>query len=128
MGAGEIGGGVDAERHGIDDGRVDAHAVFQRAELLELLALLKRRRRQRDVAIEDGAAIGVEPDVMIERTRSIRGGGAGEIKDAEDAGVFFRQTRRRADPGMTVDEIVMSRANGARGAIVDRALGEKEMP
>ena len=46
---------------------VDAHAGFERAQLLELLALLQRRRRQRDEALERRAAIGVEADMMVER-------------------------------------------------------------
>src|SRR5215831_19460616 len=44
----EIGGRVDAERHAGDDGRVDAHAGFERPQLLKLLALLERRGRERD--------------------------------------------------------------------------------
>ena len=58
---------VDAERHAVDDGDVDAHAGFERAQLLELLALFERRGRQADEARERRAAIGVKPDVMIER-------------------------------------------------------------
>ena len=37
---------VDAERHAIDDGGVDAHAGLERAQLLEPFALLERRRAQ----------------------------------------------------------------------------------
>ena len=66
-GAVEVGGRVDAERDRVDDRHVDAHAGLERAELLELLALLERRRRQGDIALERRAAIGVEADVMIER-------------------------------------------------------------
>ena len=38
---------VDAERRDVDDGDVDPHPRFQRAQLLEPLALLERRGRQR---------------------------------------------------------------------------------
>ena len=44
--------GVDAERHVVDEGRVDAHAGLQQPQLLELLALFERRRRQLDEAGE----------------------------------------------------------------------------
>jgi hypothetical protein len=37
------------------------------AQLFEPLALLQRRRRQRAEALQRRAAIGVEPDVVIER-------------------------------------------------------------
>ncbi len=43
----EVGRGVDAARHGVDDGDVDPHAGLQRPKLLELLLLLQRRGRQR---------------------------------------------------------------------------------
>src|SRR5262249_61433873 len=44
---GEILGRVDAERYAANDGGVDTHAGFERAQLFELLAPLERRRRQR---------------------------------------------------------------------------------
>jgi hypothetical protein len=63
----EVLGRVDAERHGLDDRDVDAHAVLERAQLLELLALLERRGGRAHEALERAAAIGVEADVMVER-------------------------------------------------------------
>ena len=66
-GALEIGRRVDAERHAVDERHVDAHAGLERAQLLELLALLERRRRQRHEALERRAAIGVDADVVVER-------------------------------------------------------------
>ena len=60
-------GRVDAERHAVDDRHVDAHAGFQRAQLLEPLALFERRGRQADEPLERGAAIGIEADVVVER-------------------------------------------------------------
>ena len=74
-------GTVSTMRH------VDAHAGFEQAQLFELFALFQRRRRQRDEALECGAAVGVKPDVMIKRAVAIGRGRAGEIERA--------QTRRR---------------------------------
>ena len=74
---------IDAERHGVDDRHVDAHAGLQRAQLLEPLALFERRRRQRDEALQRGAPIGVKPDVVVERPLAGRRGGAGEIERAQ---------------------------------------------
>src|SRR5215471_563692 len=79
----EIRGRVDAERHAGDDGRVDAHAGFERAELLELLALLERRGRERDETRKRGAAERIKADMVIERALARGGGGAGEIKRAQ---------------------------------------------
>ncbi len=126
-GAVEVGGGVDAEGDRVDDRRVDAHAGFERAELLELLALFQRRGRQRDVALERGAAVGVEPDVVIERPRAPRRGGAGEIEDAEDAGVFFGEVRRRTDhlDDVRVGAFFGARDDGADGADIARRFGER---
>ena len=90
---GEVGGRVDAERHGVDDRDVDPHAGFERPELLELLAHLERRGRQADVAGKRRAAIGVEADVVVERPVAPRRGGAGEIEGAEPA-VADRACRR----------------------------------
>ena len=66
-GAFEIVGRVDAERHRADDLDVDAHAGLERAQLLELLAPFQRRRGKRHEALQRGAAIGVEADMMVER-------------------------------------------------------------
>src|SRR5688572_27204254 len=66
-GAVEIGGRVDSERDLVHERRVDAHAGFERPELLEALALLERAWRQRDESREGRAAERVDADVMIER-------------------------------------------------------------
>ena len=71
---------------------VDAHAGLERAQLLELLAPLQRRRRQRDEALERRAAIGIKADVMIERPLAGGRRGAGEIERAQP-----RRRDRRAD-------------------------------
>ena len=48
----KVGGSIDTERNGVNERDVDAHAGFERAQLLEPLALLERRRRQRDETLE----------------------------------------------------------------------------
>src|SRR5690349_2976499 len=70
-------GRVDAERHRRDQRDVDAHAGLERAQLLELLAPLQRRGREPHEPLERVAAVGVEPDVMVERPVAVRRGGAG---------------------------------------------------
>src|SRR6266567_6925227 len=73
-------GRVDLGGRAIDDRHVDAHAGFERAQLLELLAALERRGRQRDEAGERVAAERIEPEMMVERTLAPGRGGAGEIE------------------------------------------------
>ena len=46
-GALKVVGSIDAERNGVNERHVDAHAVLERAQLLEPLALLKRGGSQR---------------------------------------------------------------------------------
>ena len=70
---------------GVDDLDVDAHAGLERPQLLEPFAPLQRRRRQGDEALQRRAAIGVEPDVVIERTLARRRGRAGEIERPQPA-------------------------------------------
>src|SRR5947199_9061578 len=53
----EVGGGIDPARDGIDDGDVDPHPGFQRAELLQLLLQFQRRGRQLDEALQHRAAV-----------------------------------------------------------------------
>ena len=73
----EVLGRVDAEDQVVGERHVDPHAGFERAELLEPLARLERRGRQRDEALERAAPVGVEADVVIERAldRSARSRG-----------------------------------------------------
>src|SRR5262245_31666803 len=78
----EIGGRVDAERRAVDDAGVDAHACFERAQLLEFFASFERRRRQRDEPGERDAAKRVKTDVVIERALARGCHGAGEIERA----------------------------------------------
>ena len=56
---------VDAEDQIGGERDVDAHPGFERAQLLQPLALLEDPRWQRDIALERGAAIGVEADMEI---------------------------------------------------------------
>ena len=58
---------VDPQRNGGDHGDVDAHAGLERAKLLQPLAPLERRGRQRDETLQRGAAIGIEADMVEER-------------------------------------------------------------
>src|SRR5262249_2339814 len=81
----EILGGVDAERHAVDDRDVDAHAGFERPQLLELLTPFERRRRQSDKSGERRAPIGIEPDVVVERPLAERRSGAGEVEGAQSS-------------------------------------------
>jgi hypothetical protein len=124
---GEVGLGVDAERDRVDDGGVDAHAVFQRAELLQPLALLERRRLKADVAVERGAAEGVDADVMVERAGTRGRGGAGEIEDAQDAGILRREAGGRPDEFDNVRARLLLGAHdlGADGADVDGGIAKR---
>ena len=62
---------------------VDAHAGVERAQLLELLALLVGRRRQLDETLQRRAPVNIEPDVVVVRA------GAGRVG--------AREGRARAD-------------------------------
>ena len=68
----EVGGSIDTERNSVNDRHVDAHAVLERPQLLELLAQLERRRPQRDEALQRRPAVGVDADVMVERPIAAR--------------------------------------------------------
>src|SRR5262245_1137731 len=70
-------------RGALDDRHVYAHAGFERAELLELLAQLERRGRQPYKAVERLAAKRVEPEMMEQRTLARGRTGAGEIQRAQ---------------------------------------------
>ena len=72
---------------------VDPHAGLQRAQLLQPLPPLQRRGRQRDEALQRRAAIGIEPDMVLQRPVAGRRGGAGEIERAQRAGRDRRSRR-----------------------------------
>ena len=82
-GALEIVGSIDAERNRVNERHVDAHAVLERAQLLEALALLERGRPQPDEALERRAAKSIDADVMVERPFSVGGRGAREQQGAQ---------------------------------------------
>ena len=65
----EIGRSIDTEGNHVNEGHVDAHPRLQRAQLLQLLALLEPARRQLDEARQSGAAIGIDADVVIDAAR-----------------------------------------------------------
>ena len=69
----EVGRSIDTERDSVNETDMDAHAGFERAQLLELLAELERRWRQRHEALQRLPAIGVDADMVIERTLRHRG-------------------------------------------------------
>ena len=73
-----------AERNRVNLMRVDAHAVLQRPQLLELLALLQYADRQRDETLQRRAAIGVEADMMPVRALAGRHQVAAEIERTAD--------------------------------------------
>ena len=95
-GAREIGRGVDlhAETRSCDQADRDAHAGFERAQLLEPLALFEHAARQRDKALERGAAIGVEPDMLVMRAVAPRHRGLAEIERARRPAPGRRNRRR----------------------------------
>ncbi len=83
---------------------------------------LQRRWRQRDEALERGAAIGVEADVMVERPLAPGRGGAGEIERAQPVG-----DERRADDldHVRVGLLLVARDLDAERRDVDRRVGER---
>src|SRR5271168_4321113 len=89
----EVGRGIYAARHGIDDPDVDPHSRLQRPQLLQFLLLLERRRREADEALKRGAAVGVETDVMVARSLAVGRGRAGEIQRAQPPGADRRADR-----------------------------------
>src|SRR6185437_13764903 len=64
---------VDAERNGFHDHRVNPHAVFECAQLLQLIAVFPGRGWQLDEPLQRRAAIGIEPYMMIVRSGPGRG-------------------------------------------------------
>ena len=86
----EVGRGVDAARHGVDNSDVDPHAGLERPQLFQLLLLLQRRGRQSDEAFERRAAISIEADVMVARAFAVGRSGAGEIERAQPPGADQR--------------------------------------
>ena len=114
--------GIDAERRRADDGDVDAHAGFERAQLLELLELFERRRRQRDETLERPPPIGVEADMMVERPLAVRRGGAGEVERAQPRGAG-RATHHLDDARIVA--LLGAGDRGGDGADIHRRLGEQ---
>src|SRR3546814_4820743 len=80
----QIAGSIDAERNRVNERHVDAHPVRQRAELLQLLPPLQRRRRQGDEPRQSLAAIGIESDVVQQRPLPGGGGRAVEVERTAD--------------------------------------------
>src|SRR4051812_48927661 len=81
----ELFGGVDPQRDTVYNDHVDPHAGLERAQLLELLAMLQWRGSEGDKTSKRPTAKGVNADVMKKRSRAPRRGRAGEIKRAQPA-------------------------------------------
>src|SRR3954453_18310127 len=66
-GAREIGRRIDldADLRLVDQADPDAHPGFERAQLFEPLALFENAARQGHKAVERGATIGVETDMLV---------------------------------------------------------------
>src|SRR5581483_6667762 len=79
----EVGGSIDTEGDGVNETDMNAHAGFERAELLEFLPLFERRWRQRDEALQRLPAVGIDADMVEERALAVGRGGAGEIERAQ---------------------------------------------
>ncbi len=69
----KVGGSIDTERNRVNEADMDAHARLERPELFELLPHLQGRRRKADEALQRLPSIGVEPDMMVERSFAERG-------------------------------------------------------
>src|SRR4029079_9621532 len=76
----EIARSIDTERHSVNEADIDAHAGFERTQLLQFLPELERRRRQRHEALQCLPAIGVDADMVIERAIAVRRRRPGEIE------------------------------------------------
>ena len=63
----QISGSIDTERNGVNERHVDAHAVLERAQLLELFTLFERRRRERYEPLQRRTAEAIDAEMMIER-------------------------------------------------------------
>src|SRR5579863_3511980 len=86
-GAREIGRGVDLDPEPcrVDETDRNAHPGFEGAQLLEPLALFEDSARQCDKPVERGAAIGVEPDMLVMRPLAPRHRRLREIERAGGA-------------------------------------------
>src|SRR3546814_12557818 len=75
----QIAGSIVAERNRVNERHVDAHPVRHRAELLQLLPPLQRRRRQGDEPRQSLVAIRMTRDVVHKRPRPGGGGSRGGV-------------------------------------------------
>ena len=58
---------IHPDRHGVNNRGINGEPGFQCAQLLELFALFKRRRRQSDKFIQSGTLVGINADMVIKR-------------------------------------------------------------
>lgn len=61
----KVGGSIDTDRHGVNERDIDAHARFQRPQLLKFLSALQFRAWQRYKPLQRRAAESVNADMVI---------------------------------------------------------------
>ena len=100
--AGEIGRRIDlhADLRLVDQADPDAHPGFERAQLFEPLALFENAARQGHKAVERGAAIGVEADMLVMRSVAPRHRRLAEIERARRTGPVGEPGRDLVDAGV----------------------------
>src|SRR5215471_10111984 len=101
-GANEIGRSVDLhpEPGGLDQADRDVHPGFERAQLLETLALFEHAPGQTDKALERLASIGVEPDMLVVRSFSPRHYRLAEIERACGLARVNKSSNHLVDAGI----------------------------
>src|SRR5260221_3142745 len=116
---------TEPERSVINEHNVDAHPGLEGAQLLEPLAALEDAGREGDIALERGAAEGVEADMVVVVAGPARRGDAGEIERPRDAarrGVGG-EGGHRLDHALRV-ALVLDADDAAERRDVDLSLGE----
>ena len=92
------------------------HAGFEGTQLLQLLALLQRRRIERDEPRQRLSRVGIDADVMEQRAVTMRRAGAGEIERAAAIAADIPAHDRLHDIGIVAVGIVVD-LGGKRGDI-----------
>src|SRR5262249_13978090 len=126
---GKVGWSIDTERYGVNECDVDAHPRFERAELLELLADLERRRVQGHEVGECRAPEGVDADMVVERAIAMGRRSPGEVKSPQAAGTDGRAYHLH---NIGVGALLVPhnlRSNGANlGSGIERAEARADEP
>src|SRR5215470_2476489 len=105
----EIGRVVDlyTEPTGFYQADRDVHPGFERAQLLEMLALFKNAPRQSDKALEGLASIGVEPDMLVVRPIAPRHHRLAEIERASGSGRVDKSSNHLVDASISKRAFVL---------------------